>query len=303
MTSLYDYSTTPASNATVGSVNFAEGQNPSTVNDSMRQVMADLAAWLDTIGPVKISSGTDTVTLTSGLSLSAYAQGLILFFEAGGANTGAVTLNIDSVGAKAVVKRYNVALAAGDIVAGQIVGVAYEAGGDNFQLLTPTANAPGDAIGPASSTDDGLATYNGTGGKTLQSQTGWTLNDSNVLNGADNTLQRPKLLDYGETVNALGDLGGGTDDIDLTAGNVVSATVSTATQTFTFSNPPATGTAGSFTLFLTNGGSQTVNWPASVDWAGGTAPTLTSSGVDILTFTTIDGGTIWYGFAAGLDMQ
>lgn len=120
---------------------------------------------------------------------------------------------------------------------------------------------------------------------------------------ADNLLTRPYLQDYAEVVNALGDLGGGTDNIDLTAGNVVSATVSTSAQTFTFSNPPATGRCGSFTLILTNGGSQTVNWPASVDWAGGTAPTLTAAGVDILTFFTIDGGTIWHGFAAGLDMS
>jgi len=120
---------------------------------------------------------------------------------------------------------------------------------------------------------------------------------------ADNLLTRPVLKDYAETVNALGDLGGGTDDIDLEDGNVVTATVSTAEQTFTFSLPPASGTGGSFTLILTNGGSQTVNWPASVDWAGGTAPTLTASGVDILTFMTVDAGTTWYGFSAGLDMQ
>ena len=82
----------------------------------------------------------------------------------------------------------------------------------------------------------------------------------------------------------------------------MSATVSTGTQTFTFTNPPADTIAGSFTLFLTNGGSQTVNWPGAVDWAGGSAPSLTSSGVDVLTFTTLDAGTIWYGFAAGLDM-
>ena len=119
---------------------------------------------------------------------------------------------------------------------------------------------------------------------------------------ADEVISRPRFTDYAETLNALGDVGGGTDAIDLTAGNVVSATVSTGAQTFTFTNPPATGKAGSFTLFLTNGGSQTVNWPAAVDWAGGSAPSLTSSGVDVLTFTTLDAGTIWYGFAAGLDM-
>ena len=119
---------------------------------------------------------------------------------------------------------------------------------------------------------------------------------------SDEEISRPKFKDYAETLNALGDLGGGTDAIDLTAGNVVSATVSTSTQTFTFTNPPADTIAGSFTLFLTNGGSQTVNWPGAVDWAGGSAPSLTSSGVDVLTFTTLDAGTIWYGFAAGLDM-
>ena len=73
-------------------------------------------------------------------------------------------------------------------------------------------------------------------------------------------------------------------------------------QTLTFTNPPASGSAGSFTLIVTNGGSATLTWPTSVDWAGGTAPTLTSSGVDVLTFLTVDGGSIWYGFAAGLAM-
>lgn len=123
------------------------------------------------------------------------------------------------------------------------------------------------------------------------------------INMGDQVLDQPKIRDYGESVNALGDLGGGTDAINLELGNVVTATVSTSAQTFTFTNPPASGTAGSFTLILTNGGSQTITWPASVKWEGGTAPTLTASGIDILTFITVDGGTTWYGFAAGLDMS
>ena len=119
---------------------------------------------------------------------------------------------------------------------------------------------------------------------------------------ADEQIRRPEFIDYAEAINAIGATGGGTQDIDLQLGNVVSATVDTNTNTFTFSDPSATGKACSFTLFLTNGGSQTVNWPGTVDWAGGDAPSLTSSGVDVLTFTTLDAGTIWYGFAAGLDM-
>ena len=122
-------------------------------------------------------------------------------------------------------------------------------------------------------------------------------------NYQDRILQRPVLKDYGELTNAIGSTGGGTQDIDLTLGNVVSLTVDTSANTFTFSNPTASDEGCSFTMIAKNGGSQTVNWPASVDWAGGTAPTLTTSGTDILTFLTIDGGTIWHGFAATLDSK
>jgi len=129
-----------------------------------------------------------------------------------------------------------------------------------------------------------------------------TASAAGLVNHADFQVQRPYFLDIAETVNAIGGTGGGTQDIDITAGNVVTATVDTSTNTFTFSNASATGRSCSFVLILTNGGSQTVNWPGSVDWAAATAPTLTTSGVDVLTFTTLDAGTIWYGFASGLDM-
>ena len=135
---------------------------------------------------------------------------------------------------------------------------------------------------------------------TIDSSADMTLGGSIAC--ADEVISRPRFTDYAETLNAIGDTGGGSDTIDIESGNVVSATVSTGTQTFVFGNPSATGKSCSFTLLLTNGGSQTVNWPGAVDWAGGSAPSLTSSGVDALVFTTIDAGTIWYGFAAGLDM-
>jgi hypothetical protein len=44
-----------------------------------------------------------------------------------------------------------------------------------------------------------------------------------------------------------------------------------------------------------------ITWPASVDWAAATAPTIsTGSGeVDVFVFFTTDGGTTFYGFTAG----
>lgn len=117
-------------------------------------------------------------------------------------------------------------------------------------------------------------------------------------NLADNQLIRPILVDYAELTNAIGSTGGGTQDIDLTLGNCVTATVDTSANTFTFSNPTASDELCGFVLYLTNGGSQTVTWPASVDWPAATAPTLSAAGLDILVFTTVDGGTTWHGQVA-----
>ncbi|MDP6587158.1 MAG: hypothetical protein QF535_21070 [Anaerolineales bacterium] len=121
--------------------------------------------------------------------------------------------------------------------------------------------------------------------------------------GGDTTVSAVNLKDFGIVNNAIGSIGGGTQDIDLTLGNSVSGTVDTSTTTFTFSNPTASDELCIFSLVLTNGGSQTVNFPASVDWEGGTAPTLTTAGVDILVFATVDGGTIWHGQSYSLDSK
>jgi len=118
------------------------------------------------------------------------------------------------------------------------------------------------------------------------------------LAGADQTVSRVNLKDYGEVTNAIGNATG-SKTIDLTAGNSVTATTTGAT-TWTFSNPTASDELCGFVLKLVNGGSATQTWPGSVDWPAATAPTLTTSGTDVLVFITCDGGTTWYGFTAGL---
>ncbi len=115
------------------------------------------------------------------------------------------------------------------------------------------------------------------------------------LDGRDNIISKVNLKDYGIVTVAKGDTSGADITCDIQNGNSFTATISTNAVTFTFSNPTATDEFCGFSLVLTNGGSQTVNWPASVDWEGGSAPSLTSSGVDILYFFTVNGGTIWYG--------
>jgi hypothetical protein len=110
---------------------------------------------------------------------------------------------------------------------------------------------------------------------------------------SDNLLTAPVIKDYALTINARG-LISGSQTIDLTLGNYVTAQA-IGGITWTFSNPPS-GNAGGFILELTNGGVGTQTWPAGVTkWPGGSAPSLTVSGVDILVFITDDGGTIWRG--------
>ena len=91
--------------------------------------------------------------------------------------------------------------------------------------------------------------------------------------------------------------------INCEAGNTFSHVLTEGT-TFTFSNPPASGTSFAFTLKIVQDASAsgyTVTWPASVDWPSATAPTLTAtaSAVDVFVFYTHDGGTTFYGFVAG----
>jgi hypothetical protein len=84
-------------------------------------------------------------------------------------------------------------------------------------------------------------------------------------------------------------------DIDLSTGNYFTKTIN-GNSTFTFSNPPASGTVGSFTLELTHT-SGTVAWPSSVKFNADTAPTLTTGKTHLFFFVTDDGGTRYRGAA------
>lgn len=73
--------------------------------------------------------------------------------------------------------------------------------------------------------------------------------------------------------------------------------------TFTFTSSEA---KASFTLILRQDatGGFAATWPSSVDWPSATAPTLTTGAndVSVLEFLTVDSGTTWLGFAAGIDL-
>jgi hypothetical protein len=82
-------------------------------------------------------AGTNTVTGGLSPALDAYAAGTRLVFTPANTNTGAVTLNIDSLGALDVQKFNGNALAAGDLIAGIPAMLVLDSGADDWILLNP----------------------------------------------------------------------------------------------------------------------------------------------------------------------
>ena len=78
------------------------------------------------------ASGTDTYTVTIG-TVSSYASGDVYAVKFTNANTGASTININSLGAKSLKKSVSTALASGDILSGQEFIIVYD--GTNFQVI------------------------------------------------------------------------------------------------------------------------------------------------------------------------
>lgn len=79
------------------------------------------------------ASGTDTYTATITPAITNYSSGQRFFITFTNANTGAVTINLNSLGAKSIKKGVNTNLVSGDIAAGQVFLIAYD--GTNFQLI------------------------------------------------------------------------------------------------------------------------------------------------------------------------
>lgn len=124
---------------------------------------------------------------------------------------------------------------------------------------------------------------------------------SQNLDANDKTIANAVMKNTSGVIKDLGTLTGGTVDLDMDDGGCFKATISTATTTFTFSNPPASGTKHRFELDLTNGGSQTLIFPSGGTWrtASGSAPTLSTSGRETIIIDTDDAFTTWTGYIAG----
>ena len=106
------------------------------------------------------AGANDTYVITLSPVPASYTTGMVIQFKANTANTGAATLNVNSLGAKTIVKDYNLTLANNDILANQLVSVIYD--GTNFQLLSPVQKkySSGDATSSFTSSQTVTVTTN-----------------------------------------------------------------------------------------------------------------------------------------------
>jgi microcystin-dependent protein len=119
---LYKWSQTQASNATADpSINWQEGQAPSSVNDSGRAMMASIAKHRDDVSGAIVTGGTATAyTVTSYEAFDTLTRlnGQIIAFTPHATNGAAVTLNVDSLGARPLRSAPAVELLAGTLIQG-----------------------------------------------------------------------------------------------------------------------------------------------------------------------------------------
>jgi len=122
---LYKWSQIAASDATADpSINWQEGQAPSSVNDSGRAMMAAVAKYRDdTSGSLIMSGSTSTayvLTTNQPFSSSSELNGQELSFVVSPTNGQSPTLNVNSIGSYPLVTTANVAIPAGSLIDGSI---------------------------------------------------------------------------------------------------------------------------------------------------------------------------------------
>src|SRR6266487_3502 len=127
------WSETDGSNNSAPPAGWPSGMQPNQVEPTARAMMGGTKRWYDHVQPTLTSGGSANVqTLTYSIAPAAYVTGDRYTFLAGNTNTGATTLNVNALGAKAV-QQNGGPLIGGEFKAGKFIEVFYD--GVQFQLM------------------------------------------------------------------------------------------------------------------------------------------------------------------------
>jgi hypothetical protein len=105
---------------------------------------------------------------------------------------------------------------------------------------------------------------------------------------------------YSYTVSALGSVSG-TQTLNLATATEFTMTITGAT-TLAFTNTLGTNQSEVVYIRFTNAGSAAITWPSGAQFAGGTAPTFTTSGIDLIGVKYDTTSSTYFVFVIGLNM-
>lgn len=135
---LYKWSQTASADATADStINWAEGQSPSSVNDSARAMMAAIAKYRDDVAGAIVTTGTSTAYAVNTYQVFqslAQLNGQVIAFTPHATNGATVTINVDGLGAKPLRSAPSIELPAGVLVQGTPYVALYNNGDAAFYL-------------------------------------------------------------------------------------------------------------------------------------------------------------------------
>lgn len=156
-----DLDATPANNTDILGQSTAGAANANTLDTIIQNMLGVTArAYGDIGGRGTVGGLADAITLTSLSTYQTLETGIVIAFKAGAANTGAATLNLDSLGVKAIRQPGDSALTAGQIIEDAyyliVYDAAYNSGNGAWVLFNPTA-----ASGSAASASDFLSDTDG----------------------------------------------------------------------------------------------------------------------------------------------
>ena len=282
--SISQYDSTANNNTDVGGVNVDEGTAPSNINNAIRELMSHLK---------EMDVGTNALTSPQITSINlGHASDTTL------ARTSAGVMSIEGVDVTTISATQT--LTNKTLTSPKInEDVAVTATATEINVLDGVTSTTAE-LNKLDGVTATTAELNYTDVTTLglsEASKAVTADANGVVSFDNGTIEEATTFTSSSNVATL----------NLQDGNVFEHTL-TENVTLTFSNPASSGRVSSFVLKIKQDASAsgfTVTFPSSVDFVGGSSPTLTSTanGIDVFVIFTTDGGTIYNLLVAGQDIK
>ena len=165
------------------------------------------------------------------------------------------------------------------------------------QSVTATSTLVVTGATTATSTNSGALQVIGGVGVGGNLYVGGSIIALNTVSFTSGSLISTKFQAYTEAITTIGTVTGATN-INCQLSNVFDVTLGASPITFTFINPPASGTAQPITIILRQDGTgNRLATFTNAKYSDGITPVLStgSNQVDVLTFFTVNGGAFWFG--------